>query len=72
MRYRRLSASDEQLGRMIAHTRDLVRRAAQMLAQPRPDTFLGRKTHQPISCEEGPENSPEIVPQSQGRRRHDR
>jgi hypothetical protein len=72
MRNRRSSASDGAIDRMIAQTRDVVRRTAQMLAQPRPDTFLGRKTHQPISCEEGPENSPEIVPQSQGRRRHDR
>lgn len=72
MRQWRRSANDEQLSRMIAHTRDLVRRAAQMLAQPRPDTFLGRKTHQPISCEEDPKNSPEMVPHSQGRGRHDR
>ena len=57
MRYRRYTAHDEQLSRLIAQTRHLCRSSAQLLSQPRPDTFLGRKTQEPFAYEEVREDS---------------
>jgi hypothetical protein len=37
---------DAQLDEIIAKARELVRSAAQILGQPSPDTFLGRKTRE--------------------------
>jgi hypothetical protein len=54
---RHLTAHDEQWSRMIAQTRDLCRASAQMLGQPQPDTFLGRKTHETGRVDD-PEDSP--------------
>ena len=62
MRNRRHTANDKHLSRIIAHTRGLCRDSAQMLDEPRPDTFLGRMTYQPFSRENDPKDSPATVP----------
>lgn len=54
---RHLATHDDQWSRMIAQTRDLCRASAQMLGQPQPDTFLGRKTHQAVRVDD-PKDSP--------------
>lgn len=57
MRHRRYTSDNERLSRIIAQTRDLCRSSAQMLDQPQPDTFLGRRTHEQISRDDGLEDS---------------
>jgi hypothetical protein len=42
---------DGELSRIIAETRALVREAAQLIDQPMPDSFLGRKTQEPFPAE---------------------
>ena len=47
------SATDKcDLLAIIDQTRRLVRASAQMLDQPKPDSFLGRKTQQPFPKQE--------------------
>jgi hypothetical protein len=43
---------DWSLSQVLAETRELIREAAELLRDPPPDTFLGRKTHEPFSPEE--------------------
>lgn len=33
---------------IIDQSRELLRRSIELLRQPQPDTFLGRKTHEPF------------------------
>ncbi|MBO4226659.1 hypothetical protein [Bradyrhizobium neotropicale] len=34
--------------KMIEHTRELLQKSFELLQQPMPDTFLGRKTQEPF------------------------
>ena len=48
--------SDAGLSQALADTRELVRQASQLLRDPLPDTFLGRKTQEPFPSGEGGKN----------------
>jgi hypothetical protein len=41
-----------EIAEQIAFMRETVRRAVEMLRLPIPDTFLGRKTHDPFPAED--------------------
>ncbi|MFK4505924.1 hypothetical protein LPJ38_32375 [Bradyrhizobium daqingense] len=45
------------IARQTAYVRDLIAQSCEILKQPLPDTFLGRKTHEPFPITLGP--SPE-------------
>ena len=41
-----------EIAEQIAFMRETVRRAVEMLRLPIPDTFLGRKTHEPFPADD--------------------
>jgi hypothetical protein len=49
------------LSQELAATRELIRQASKLLADPAPDTFLGRKTQEPFAAEKKPRLTCEIV-----------
>ncbi|RXG88028.1 hypothetical protein EAS61_30400 [Bradyrhizobium zhanjiangense] len=54
---RRIHDEAAAIARQSAYIRDLVARSCEILKQPVPDTFLGRRTHEPFPRE--PSSSPE-------------
>lgn len=47
----RANRHDAGLSQELAKTRELIQQASKLLADPAPDTFLGRKTQEPFSAE---------------------
>ncbi|RZN08512.1 hypothetical protein CWO91_22345 [Bradyrhizobium genosp. SA-3] len=45
------------IAKQTVHMRDILARSLVILKQAVPDTFLGRKTHEPFPC--APSSSPE-------------
>ncbi|MCP3367845.1 hypothetical protein [Bradyrhizobium cajani] len=50
---RRIHDEAAAIARQSAHLRDLLTRSFEILKQPVPDTFLGRKTYEPFPSEPG-------------------
>ncbi|MBR0844990.1 hypothetical protein JQ607_32740 [Bradyrhizobium liaoningense] len=48
---RRIHDEAAAIARHSAHIRDLLTRSFEILQQPLPDTFLGRKTYEPFPTE---------------------
>jgi len=42
----------EQVASQTERSREITRRSVEMLKEPMPDTFLGRKTHDPFPNEQ--------------------
>lgn len=56
----------EQVARQTERSREITRRSVEILKEPMPDTFLGRKTHDPFPHEKrGP--IAELTPTLRGR-----
>ncbi|WP_407180258.1 hypothetical protein [Bradyrhizobium sp. STM 3562] len=56
----RLFGTTEELARQTERTREITKQAVELLRQPVPDTFLGRKTQEPFPREEqGPMPKPQ-------------
>ncbi len=50
---RRLSRDNKLVAALIAQTRKLVVVSSELLGRTAPDTFLGRRTHEPFSEDDG-------------------